>query len=471
MSASQALFALHSGALRLVDYLGALLRRAARMSALNAFRVTDPVALMAHAERWEQHRSTDTPPKLLSGLPVGVKDSINSRELPTANGTALLREHRPSRDAKIVTRLHELGGLLFGKTNVHELSFGWTSSSEAYGDVLNPYDPLRIPGGSSGGSAVAVAAGIVPLAIAEDTLGSIRIPASMCGAVGYRPSFGRYPNCGVMPLTKARFDQVGIVARCMEDVMLWDHALTGEQQPQFETAVAGARIAVCPEYSFSLADTEVTTVCYEVLYCLQAAGAKLVWLDLPQVLSAAAPVVKTIILHECVESISTFFRNEGVEHSLSQLIERAEPETLKIFEPLLSGAAQPSTDVYHQALRDAAGIAHALAEFFEAHSIDVMAFPSCLIAAPLRTDLERQALSENGLPFETSMTHNTSIATCSGFGAVILHAGCTATGMPVGIEFIAPRGRDTGLLSFCRLAQTYLASPPAIDTVRLGANQ
>ncbi|WP_318825761.1 amidase family protein [Burkholderia thailandensis] len=197
MSASQALFALHSGALRLVDYLGALLRRAARMSALNAFRVTDPVALMAHAERWEQHRSTDTPPKLLSGLPVGVKDSINSRELPTANGTALLREHRPSRDAKIVTRLHELGGLLFGKTNVHELSFGWTSSSEAYGDVLNPYDPLRIPG-----EAVAVAQWQSPLELCHWR--SLRIrsvpfasqpPCAVQSAIG--PALGAIPTVGL----------------------------------------------------------------------------------------------------------------------------------------------------------------------------------------------------------------------------------------------------------------------------------
>lgn len=463
MTASQALFALHGGTLRLVDYLGALLGRAARMRSLNAFRAIDPAALIVHAEEWDQRRVTGARSKLLSGLPVGVKDSINTCALPTANGTALLKAYRPKRDAAIVARLHELGGLVFGKTNVHELSFGWTSAGETYGDVLNPYDPLRIPGGSSGGSAVAVAAGIVPLAIAEDTLGSLRIPASMCGAVGYRPSFGRHPNAGVMPLTKALFDQVGIVARSMEDVLLWDHALTGKQPLPFDKAVAGARVAVCPDYGFALADEAVTNVCHEALYRLQDAGAKLIWLDLPQALSAAASVVKTIILYECVESISMFFRDEAAEPSLSQIIERAEPETRRVFEPLLSGAGRPSEETYHRALRVASGMAGAFTAFFDAHAIDVMAFPSCLIAAPLRAELRRQGLSENGLPFEASITHNTSIATCSGFGAVVLHAGCTATGMPVGIEFIAPRGRDAGLLAFCRLAQTYLASPPAID--------
>ncbi|MCK4120517.1 amidase family protein [Ralstonia nicotianae] len=471
MTAVQVLVAVSRGELRLVDYVGALLKHAERLSQLNAFRAIDAESLLSSAEEKDLQWAAGVPLDILHGLPVSVKDSVNTSALPTANGTGLLQTHRPKRDAAIVSRMLALGGLLFGKTNIHELSFGWTCCSEAYGNVLNPYDPDRIPGGSSGGSAVAVAAGIAPLAIAEDTLGSLRIPASMCGVAGYRPCYGRYPNSGVMPLTKARFDQVGVIARGMEDILLWDRALTGEQPSSFKNAIAGARIAVCPDYCFALADSEVANVCYEALYRLQAAGAKLIWLNLPDALSAIASVVTTIILYECVDSMSTFFRDEGIEHAFSAIVGRMWADTKTMVERLLSGSGRPSTDAYHRALREADGMARALVAFMDANSIDFMAFPSTLIAAPLLADVQKQALSENGLPFEATMTHNTSIATCSGFGAVVLHAGCTAAGMPVGMEFIAPPGRDANLLAFCRRAETYMERSPAINPMRWHSSQ
>jgi len=104
-----------------------------------------------------------------------------------------------------------------GKTNLHELSCGWSSNNQAFGAVLNPYDLRRTPGGSSGGSAAAVAARVVPLAIGEDTYGSIRVPASFCGLAGLRCTYGRYPDGGVMPLGKNKFDQVGPLARVVRE--------------------------------------------------------------------------------------------------------------------------------------------------------------------------------------------------------------------------------------------------------------
>jgi Asp-tRNA(Asn)/Glu-tRNA(Gln) amidotransferase A subunit family amidase len=139
-----------------------------------------------------------------------------------------LTEFKPKDDAAVLKPLLTQGAIVMGKTNLHELSYSWTSNNATFGSVRNPYDPQRIPGGSSGGSAAAVSARIAPLAIAEDTLGSIRVPASMCGLAGLRPSFGRYPDDGIMPLTVNKFDQVGPLARSVADLLLFDTAVTGE---------------------------------------------------------------------------------------------------------------------------------------------------------------------------------------------------------------------------------------------------
>jgi Asp-tRNA(Asn)/Glu-tRNA(Gln) amidotransferase A subunit family amidase len=150
---------------------------------------------------------------MLHGLPIPVKDSVNTKDLPTSNGTRALRDFKAKDDAAVLKPLFAQGAILMGKTNLHELSYGWTSNNATFGPVRNPYDPEHVPGGSSGGSAAAVAARIAPLAIAEDTLGSIRVPASMCGLAGLRSTFGRYPDDGIMPLTVNKFDQVGPLAR------------------------------------------------------------------------------------------------------------------------------------------------------------------------------------------------------------------------------------------------------------------
>ena len=146
-----------------------------------------------------------------------------------------------------------------GKTNLHELSLGWTSNNATFGAVHNPYDPERVPGGSSGGSAVAVAARMAPLAIAEDTLGSIRIPSTMCGLAGFRPTYGRYPDDGIMPLSNSKFDQVGPVARSVEDLALFDTAITGEATPLSAVDLKGVRIGVA-DYFMSDLDPEVERV-------------------------------------------------------------------------------------------------------------------------------------------------------------------------------------------------------------------
>src|SRR6516162_6996585 len=230
LTATSAVQAMRNGEMKAEDYARALLDRAQAVANLNAFRTLDRDMVLQAAQSADKARSAGRPLGMLHGLPIPVKDSVNTKDLPTSNGTRALRDFKAKDDAAVLKPLFAQGAILMGKTNLHELSYGWTSNNATFGPVRNPYDQEHIPGGSSGGSGAAVAARIAPLAIAEDTLGSIRVPTSMCGLAGLRPTFGRYSDAGIMPLTIDKFDQVGPVARSVADLLLFDRAATGDRE-------------------------------------------------------------------------------------------------------------------------------------------------------------------------------------------------------------------------------------------------
>jgi len=208
LSASDAIAAMQRGDITAEAYASALLDRCAAGKHLNAFISFDPQRVLESARSADIKRASGGTLPPLHGLPIPVKDSVNTQDYPTTGGTNALRNFRPGDDSVLVRKLKGAGAIVQGKTNIHELSFGWTSNNHAFGAVRNPYDTSRIPGGSSGGTAAAIAARMAPLGIAEDTQGSIRVPAAMCGIYGFRPTQNRYPNQGVVPISPL-FDQVG----------------------------------------------------------------------------------------------------------------------------------------------------------------------------------------------------------------------------------------------------------------------
>jgi Asp-tRNA(Asn)/Glu-tRNA(Gln) amidotransferase A subunit family amidase len=149
-------------------------------------------------------------PGPLSGIPVGIKDIINTQDLPTTNGSPIYANHRPERDARIVQKIRSLGGVVFGKTVTTQ--FAWKTP----GPTVNPWNSAHTPGGSSSGSAAAVAAGIVPLALGTQTVGSIVRPAAFCGVVGFKPSFGAISKEGVHPVAFS-LDHIGVFTRSVDD--------------------------------------------------------------------------------------------------------------------------------------------------------------------------------------------------------------------------------------------------------------
>src|ERR1700730_13817372 len=192
---------------------------------LNAYiTVTDESARM-QAKRAEAElgvrgkRKSRTDRGLLHGIPISLKDNICTEGIRTTAGSKILRDYFPERDALVVTRLKQAGAVLLGKTNMHEFAYGVTTDNPHYGPARNPWDTKRIPGGSSGGSAAAVAGGLCFWSIGTDTGGSIRIPAALCGVAGLKPGLGRVDIAGVIPLSVTH-DCVGPLARTAADAAI-----------------------------------------------------------------------------------------------------------------------------------------------------------------------------------------------------------------------------------------------------------
>jgi aspartyl-tRNA(Asn)/glutamyl-tRNA(Gln) amidotransferase subunit A len=179
----------------------------ARESALAAARESE--------KRINQKRSRGP----LEGIPIALKDNIQTRGIPTTAGSKFLRDFVPEQDATVVASLHHAGAIILGKTNLHEFAYGISTNNPHYGPTRNPWDTNRIPGGSSGGSAAAIAAGLCVASVGTDTGGSIRIPAALCGIVGLKPTFGRVSVRGVVALAPT-FDHVGPLARTAADAAL-----------------------------------------------------------------------------------------------------------------------------------------------------------------------------------------------------------------------------------------------------------
>jgi len=332
LSAADAVAAMRSGDLPAETYATVLLDRAQRLERLNAFCTLHPEQVRAAAQAADQRRSAGRALGRLHGLLLPVKDSVNTRALPTSDGTRALENFRPGADAAVLRPIFAQYAILMGKTNLHELSLGWTSNNATFGPVRNPYDLTRTPGGSSGGSAAAVAAGIAPLAIGEDTWGSIRVPASFCGIAGLRPTHGRYPDAGVMPLTHDKFDQVGPLARSVADIILFDSVVTGERETLPPPPLRGVRLGISPRYLEAQIDPECGRIVEEALGRLSKAGARIVTAELPPLLREASAVVTSILTYELLDSISGFLKGEDTGVTLDEVIAQAGPSVRPLLE-------------------------------------------------------------------------------------------------------------------------------------------
>ncbi len=261
----------------------------------------------------------------LAGVPIAVKDNLCTLDLPTTCGSKMLEGYRSPYEATVVRKLREAGAVVVGKTNLDEFAMGSSTESSAFGATRNPYDRGRVAGGSSGGSAAAVAAGMVPAALGSETGGSVRQPASFCGVVGIKPSYGRVSRYGLAAFASS-LDQVGTFGRTVEDAALLLEVISGPDRFDSTTAdrpapslvaeigrgVEGMVVGVPKEYFPPALDERIAALCRDSIERLRAAGAEIREITLPHTRYA----IPTYYIIAPAEASSNLARYDGIRYGL-----------------------------------------------------------------------------------------------------------------------------------------------------------
>ena len=466
LSAVDAVRHMSQGDITAERYAQALLARCRSYSSLNAFISFEPDRVLEAARSRDQQRHAGTKPGALFGLPIPVKDSVNTFDYPTSGGTPALRQFHPAQDAPTVAALREAGAVVLGKTNLHELSYGWTSNNLAFGAVHNPYDRSRIPGGSSGGTAAAIAARLAPLGIAEDTEGSIRVPAALCGIAGFRPTTGRYSTRGCVPISPL-FDQIGPHARSVADLALFDSVVTNDWRALDARPLQGVRLGVVREYWFTDLDPEVERLTAEALDKLRSAGAQIVETSLPGLAELIALTTDCVQNHDVRIALPAYLKDYGAGLSFEDLVARASPDIQKTFRSdVLPGGVNFVSESMYAAARDVhlPALRALYKDYFSSNRIDAMAFPATLVPAPRIGEETTVKSGSRSLPFDVAVARNIAPGSTAGIPGLVLPVGLTRGGLPVAIELDAAATGDRSLLALGVSAERVLGAlraPPA----------
>jgi aspartyl-tRNA(Asn)/glutamyl-tRNA(Gln) amidotransferase subunit A len=420
---------------------------------LNAFITVCAEEALEAARRADEEAAGGRALGALHGIPLTVKDIFWTRGVRTTSGSRILGDFVPPSDSTVVARLRAAGAIFIGKANLHEFAFGVSNLNPHYGAARNPWDTDRMTGGSSGGSAAAVAAGIGYGSMGSDTGGSIRIPSALCGTVGLKPTYGRISRCGVTPLAWS-LDHLGPIARSVEDAAILYEIAAGVDpgdpttsrravEPVSETLGAGLpqlRLGVPREYFFAGNTPEVDEAVRAAIDHLTGLG-----------LEAREVSVPEVEFQSTCRNTITFV--EAASYHQGFLGRRPQDYGADVREALRIGASLRATD-YLAAQRARRAIAAAFRRAFE--SIDVLATPTTPAAAPR---LEQTSL-DNGESLRPGLLRLTSPFNTVGFPAISIPCGRTAAGLPVGLQLVARPWHEATLL---RVAHRFMISRPAMD--------
>ena len=420
------------------DCLARIARHNARLKAFITV-IEDNARLRAKTADEELARGIDRGP--LHGIPVAVKDVFSTCGIATTAGSKVFADYVPERDCAVVERLAQAGAVLVGKTNMHELAYGITSSNPHYGAVRNPWDQERIPGGSSGGSAAAVACGMALAAMGSDTGGSIRIPAAFCGIVGLKPTFGRVSRYGVLPLDFS-LDHMGPLALKVRDAGAVLNAIAG-YDPRDDTSsrhkigeyiagprpsIHGIRLGLPENFYFDAVDPAVGEAVRDAARAASELGAEVVAVTVPDM---------------------------GALNAIGRVIVQAEASAL--MEPHLSDRSRFGADVL--ALLDQ-GRVLAATDYVNAQrlrrlkrrefaglwkEVDFLLTPTTPTAAPKlnQATIEVRGETEDVRLASTRLVRAINVL---GVPAVSLPCGFDAAGLPIGMQLIGPEFEEARLL-------------------------
>ncbi|MDB4874480.1 MAG: hypothetical protein JWM41_926 [Gemmatimonadetes bacterium] len=400
----------------------------------NAFISVDADAARATARALDDERRRGIDRGPLHGMPISIKDLIDVAGQPTTAASRVRAGHVASRDATVVQRLRDAGAVLIGKTNLHEFALGTTSEETAYGAVHNPHDAARSAGGSSGGSAAAVALGMGVASIGSDTGGSIRIPAAACGVVGLKPSLGEVPLDGVVPLSTT-FDHVGPITRSVADAANIWAVLAGRAIPRIETLSPSAvTLGALGGYFTNLLDAEVRAAFDDAIVQLRAGGVSIA----PRTIEGAETIVDTYV------NISLPEAAHWHANVLGTLDVRAADYHPAVRERLERGRTISAVS-YLRAMDTRELLMRAVDSAFDGCSALVL--PTLPIVAPMHgaVDVTMDARSGETLLVRAAMLRLTQLFNVTGHPAISIPI--PAAGLPVGLQLVGRRGDTETLLA------------------------
>lgn len=466
-SAGQLLEAMQTGAVSAADVVNAHLDAITRHDeSIGAFISVDADSARGAAAEVDRKRAAGEPLGRLAGLPVAVKDNMCTRGTATTCGSRMLENFVPPYDAHVVSRLDEADAVIIGKTNLDEYAMGSTCENSALKATANPWNTDHTPGGSSGGSAAAVAARMAPLALGSDTGGSIRQPASFCGVVGLKPTYGRVSRYGLVAYGSS-LDQIGPFAGNVADAATLLEVVAGHDArdstsvdatvPQYtatlDQPLAGLRIGVVPEYFGEGLDAEVEAAVRQAIDVYRGMGAEVVEVSLPHTKYAVA----TYYLVACSEASSNLARYDGVHygHRAEQFenmvdmyaTSRAEGFGTEVKRRIMLGVFALSEGYSDQYYLKALKVRRLIRNDFDAafKEVDLIAGP----VAPTPAVRIGEMVND---PLKMYLSDIYTIsANLAGIPGISLPAGFSSSGLPIGLQLLGGAFEEDKLLRAARM--------------------